>query len=199
MLATPFLIGIFVFAFRWIAPRPVWTTAAAIPCIIVAGLFAMNFFEPGVQAFGRSSGPFGFLGSEADFVFFTGLFIVALLVLEKILASFPVPSAVSDSLEIPIRLLLTMIASYVLMAIALTACDTSPRLQSILGLRPDSPALLGVISPDAQWLSLVEFIADGALSRPKRSTPILDTQFDEPLTQEHKLRTFRLRFTRDPT
>ena len=36
----------------------------------------------------------------------------------------------------------------------------------MLGLRPHSSSLFGLVSPDAVWLSFVAIVADGSLSRP---------------------------------
>lgn len=51
------------------------------------------------------------------------------------------------------------------MSIVLTACDTSPRMQKILGLRPHSGALFGLFAPDVMWLNFVAIVADGSLAR----------------------------------
>ena len=166
MLSTIFLIGVFLLAFRWFAPMTAVTTAAAIPCIVIAGLFAMNFFEPAALTVVRSQTLSMFLSSDADFICFLVLFLGCLTALLKIVDSLPDPPTLPDPFEFRLSLFMTITASFLLMSIVLTACDTSPRLQKVLGLRPHSASLFGLISPDAMWLNFVAIVADGSLSRP---------------------------------
>ena len=117
MLASLLLIAIFLMTFRWFIPRSVLSVASAIPCILIAGIVAMNFFEPAAQAFARSSGPFGFLGSEADFVFFVTMFAGFLALMLNVSAAFPQQSKLKEGFEIPARVVLSVMASYLIMSI----------------------------------------------------------------------------------
>lgn len=171
MVSSLFLIVVFVLAFRLFAPLPALTTAAAIPCVILAGLFAMTFFEPAGQLATISTGPMALLRPEADFVCFMLLFAGALAIQLKLLTLFPAVPKLPQAMELRATVTLTCIASYLVMAITLTACDTSPRFQRGLGLSPDRAALLGFIAPDTQWLFLVGLISDGSLSRPRPTVP----------------------------
>ena len=196
MLASLLLIAIFLMTFRWFIPRSVLSVASAIPCILIAGIVAMNFFEPAAQAFARSSGPFGFLGSEADFVFFVTMFAGFLALMLNVSAAFPQQSKLKEGFEIPARVVLSVMASYLIMSIALVASDLSPRLQYILSLRPDSAAFLGFVAPDAQWLRFVETIAEGSMFRPQPSIPMPTdgTERPEIAPATTYLRTLRQRF-----
>jgi hypothetical protein len=166
MLSTIFLIGVFLLAFRMFASMTAVTTAVAVPCIMIAGLFAMNFFEPAALIIVRSQVLSTFLSSDADFVCFLILFFGCLSALLKLVSSLPDSPTLPDPFEFRLSLFLTVVASFLLMSIVLTACDTSPRLQRILGLHPHSSALFGLIAPDAMWLNFVAIVADGSLSRP---------------------------------
>lgn len=165
MLSTLFLIGMFLLAFRWFASQSALTTAAGIPCVIVAGLIAMNFFEPWADGISRSKGVLSFFRAEPDLFSFLLLFLGVAIPTLRLVRSIPNPPNLPDHLEGHARLALTSIASYLIMAITLTAFDTSPRFQRMLGLSPDSAALFGVLSPDATWLSFVEVVSDGPLAR----------------------------------
>lgn len=178
MLSSLFLILVFVLAIRWFGPQSALTTAAGIPCIVIAGLFAMAFFEPTAQRAHVSTGLIALLRPEADFIFFTVLFVGALTAQLGLLAQFPKPPRLPDPLEYRACLALSIVASYLVTSITLTACDTSPRIQKLLGLGPDRAALFGFISPDSQWLSLVSLMSNGALSRPQ--LVVVDPTSDEP-------------------
>ena len=165
MFSTIFLIGVFLLAFRRFAPMTAITTAAAIPCIMIAGLFAMNFFEPAALMIVHSPVLSTFLSSDADFICFLVLFLGCMAALLKVVASLPDPPTLPDPFEFRFSLFLTITASLIVMSIVLTACDTSPRMQKILGLRPHSSALFGLFAPDAMWLNFVAIVADGSLAR----------------------------------
>ncbi|MEI8016766.1 MAG: hypothetical protein WCH39_01140 [Schlesneria sp.] len=165
MFSTIFLIGVFLLAFRRFAPMTAVTTAAAIPCIMIAGLFAMNFFEPAALMIVHSTVLSTFLSSDADFICFLVLFLGCTAALLKVVASLPDPPTLPDPFEFRCSLFLTITASLMVMSIVLTACDTSPRMQKILGLRPHSGALFGLFAPDVMWLNFVAIVADGSLAR----------------------------------
>lgn len=196
MLSTLFLLGIFALTFRWFAPKSVWTIAAGIPSVVVAGLFATNFFEPMAQAFARRSGPFGFLGTEADCFLFLVMFLGSAAILCNLMAAFPDPPRLPESFELQARLILASIVSYIVMAITLTACDTSPRMQSIMNLRPNSRPLLGLLAPDVHWLGFVAATADGSLSRSRRTAHSSTEETDEPatMTPGQSIRSLRQRY-----
>ena len=84
------------------------------------------------------------------------------------------PPRLPLEIDVSARVVLTTVASYLVMAIMLTGFDTSPRMQKLLDLQPDSPALLGFIAPDSHWLSFVGSTTDGSLARPK-PTQLLST------------------------
>lgn len=166
IVITLILLGVFLLSFRWLAPQPAWTSAAAIPCIMLAGLFAMNFFEPIAQVIAQSVGLLAVFRYDADPICFVLLFAGALAVLAKIVSLTPNPIPLPAQFDFQVSLVLSGMASYLVMAILLTVCDTSPRAQRMFGLRPGSAAFMGILSPDAHWLNLVGFVADGSFSRP---------------------------------
>ncbi len=196
MLSTMFLIGVFLLAFRRFAPMTAVTTAAAIPCIMIAGLFAMNFFEPLALRIVHSRILSWILSSEADFLCFLVLFLGSLTALLKLVTSLPGPPTLSDPFEFRISLFLTIMASFMVMSIVLTACDTSPRMQKILGLGPHSRALFGLFAPDAMWLNFVAIVADGSLSRPGYTAinSIPSKAPAEPMSAGNQVRNLRSRF-----
>ena len=196
MLSTIFLIGVFLLAFRWFAPMTAVTTAAAIPCIMIAGLFAMNFFEPAALTIVRSRILSSLLSSDADFICFVAIFLGCLASLLKVVASLPDPPTLPDPFEFRLSLFLTITASFLLMSIVLTACDTSPRLQKVLGLRPHSGALFGLFSPDTIWLNFVAIVADGALFRSgyAPASTIPEDSSSAPKSTGRQVRLLRSRF-----
>ncbi len=200
MFSTLFLIGVFLLAFRWFAPKSVWTISAGIPCVMIAGLFATNFFEPAAQAFARPSGPFAFLGTEADCVLFLIIFLGMTAILCNLMAAFPGQIRLPESFELQARLCLSALASYLVMAVTLTAFDLSPRGQWILGLSPQSRPLLGLISPDAQWLDFVAVTSEGSLSRSRRMTLVATDNANASalVTAAQHIRTVRERYVPIP-
>ena len=166
MISSVFLIGVFLVTVRWFAEQSAWMTAAGIPCVIIAGLFATNFFEPAALAIAGSQDTIERLRFEADFICFVTLFAAPLAGMQKVISAMSDLPILPDRFELQSRPWLAAIASYLVMSITLTACDTSPGLRSLMSLKPDEAAFFGIVSPDSQWLSFAAMIADGSLSRP---------------------------------
>ena len=200
MLSTIFLIGVFLLAFRKFGPMTAVTTAATIPCIMIAGLIAMNFFEPAALTIVHLPALSALLSTDADFICFLVLFLGSLAALLKVVASLPDPPTLRDPFEFRLSLFLTITASFLLMSIVLTACDTSPRVQKILGLRPRSSALFGLFAPDAMWLNFVALVADGSLSRPGYAAihSVPEDMLSEPKSAGSQVRNLRNRFIETP-
>lgn len=194
MLYVLFAIGVFVLVFRWFAPESGVTTAASIPGVIISGLFAMNFFEPMGQWLWLNSIPV--LGWEPDLICFLCLFLVPVFGLKGLSRQCLHKIRLSEPHEIRLRLGAAALVSYLTVSITLTACDTSPLMQQVLSLSPESAVMPEILRPDAQWLSLAALIEEGALARPMTHETGVDPQLaasaDHP--PRRTLRSFRQRF-----
>jgi|GEM_PF-5481783 hypothetical protein len=188
MLSSLLMIGVFLIAFSWFIIHNPWKTAAEIPCVVIAGLLALNFFEPAALVIFRSPSSADLMRTEADCFCFLAIFFGTLTVMAGLIATFSEMPSLPHKFELKARLVLATIASYLVMSITLTACDTSPGLQKLLGLRPDSAAILGLVSPDRHWLNFAGNVADGSLSRPKNAkVPPIDggSPYDDGTAGKH--------------
>ena len=189
-------VGVFLVAFRQFAPGVSFTTAATIPCIVIAGLFATNFFEPTAQAFVYSQNSNPFISSESDWVCFLAIFFASFAMLRTLLAGFPDPPRLREVLEFRAQIGLAVVASYLMAAITLSALDTSPCCRWLMGVSGNSSTLSCLVSPDEHWLTLAGIIADGSLARPVDATESGEVSSGEKkATTGQFVRKLRLRFT----
>jgi hypothetical protein len=137
---------------------------AAVTCIsvIVAGLLAMNFFEP-AAAFGEKITNNGTWLYRWDMIALLGLFIVFTLLIRLATTNLSRKYIQMSNLTHEVcRWLFGVITGYVVMAICLTALHTAPfpRDMTSLGFTPERKNLFDVIAPDRQWLGFTQYASE---------------------------------------
>jgi hypothetical protein len=146
-----------------VASDGAWSAVVTFLCTLIAGLIAMNFFEP-VAILLEGISPF--FANRADMIALLGLFIAALFALRvgfEQLVKLHVE--VAPMAHEPIRWAFAFFTGYVSMAFLLTALHTAPLPREFLGFRAERPNFLGLAAPDRQWLGLTQFVSEHALSR----------------------------------
>jgi hypothetical protein len=135
----------------------------AIICVI-AGLTAMNFFEPLAQTL-QGILPTNY-SAWADSVALIGIFAVTVTVLrlavERLDPGFP--DARKPMYEAG-RWLGALIAGYVTMAFLLTALHTAPLPRDFIGFTPERQNLLNLAAPDRQWLGFTQYVSEKSLKK----------------------------------
>lgn len=147
----------------FVSSEGAWSAGVTFICVVIAGLLAMNFFEPVALLLARSLPEYD---TKMDMVALLGLFAILVFgmrtVGEKIA---PTYIQVHGYVETAGRWAFGAATGYVTMAILLTALHTAPVPREFLGFSPERSNFLGVAAPDRQWLGFTQYVSEHALGR----------------------------------
>ncbi|MFM9965506.1 MAG: CvpA family protein [Planctomycetaceae bacterium] len=132
---------------------------AAITCVstILAGLIALNFFEPICNSLLGSN---YYWQARLDLIVLVGLFAAAVAGLRAGADYFsPVYIGVHRMVHEVARWGCGLLAGYVTMAFLLTALHTAPLGREFIGFKPERPNFFG-LSPDRQWLGFMQWTTE---------------------------------------
>jgi hypothetical protein len=152
---------IVVGAITWlVASEGIWGAAQTFLCTLLAGLIAMNFFEPLANALRGAVGE-----PYADIVALLGLFVGLIFALrlgtEQLSPSYIQVIPMLDTVG---RWVFGAITGYLTMAILLTALHTAPLPREFFGFKPEKNNFFGS-APDRQWLGFTQYVSEKPLSR----------------------------------
>lgn len=153
-----------VAAVTWfVATEGAWTAGTTFICVLLAGLIAMNFFEPVTLLLARSMPAYE---SKLDMIALLGLFggLVFLFrfIGEKLAPTYIQVPGMVDNVG---RWLFSFGTGYVTMAFLLTALHTAPLPREFLGFKPERNNLFEMVAPDRQWLGFVQYVTEKAFAR----------------------------------
>ncbi|HEY0984851.1 MULTISPECIES: CvpA family protein [unclassified Schlesneria] len=143
-----------------VSSEGIWGAAQTFLCTLLAGLVAMNFFEPLANAIR------GIVGDDyADVVALLGLFTALVFALrmgtEHLAPSYIQVIPILDTVG---KWGFGAITGYLTVAIFLTALHTAPLPREFLGFKPERDNFFGN-APDRQWLGFVQYVSEKPLAR----------------------------------
>ncbi len=143
-----------------VASEGIWGAAQTFLCTLLAGLLAMNFFEPLANSIR------GLVGDNyADIVALLGLFTAFCFALrmgtEQLAPSYIQVIPMLDTVG---RWAFGAVTGYLTMAILLTALHTAPLPREFLGFKPEKNNFFGS-APDRQWLGFTQYVSERPLSK----------------------------------
>jgi len=142
-----------------VASEGAWGAGLNLLCVLLAGLIAMNFFEPMANMFG-TTGSWSYRG---DIIALVGLFEVSVFVLREVAERIsPRYIQVNNLVHNMGRWLCGLLAGYMTAAFLLTALHTAPLPREFLGFSPERGNLFGV-APDRQWLGFTQHVSEKVL------------------------------------
>jgi hypothetical protein len=157
------LVAILAVVTYCVAADGAWSAGMTCLCTILAGILAMNFFEPLATALFPASGVWSV---RADVISLVGLFVVFVLLLrlatEKMSPRFMHVQPMVHEIG---RWACGFLTGYVTMAFLLTALHTAPFPREFAGFRPERMNLFGAAAPDRQWLGFNQWISERVLSK----------------------------------
>lgn len=158
-LACLVVVGITVY---FVSNEGMWGAAHTFLCVLLAGLLAMNFFEP---LAGFLDGLAPAYKSYMDIIALLGLFIgmaFALRMGSEHLA--PVYIGLPSTLDQVGKWAFGAATGYLTMAILLAALHTAPFPREFMGFKPERNNFFGM-APDRQWLGFVQYVTERPYSR----------------------------------
>ncbi len=140
-----------------------WSAGVTFLSVVLAGLIAMNFFEPAALFLNQTYAEWN---DKWDMIALVGIFIALVFAFrmasEKIAPTYIQVPGIVDTVG---RYLFGAAAGYVTMAFLLTALHTAPLPREFVGFRAERANLFNVAAPDRQWLAFVQYISEKSLAR----------------------------------
>lgn len=140
---------------------------AAITSVVVvlAGLLAMNLFEP-VAAFGQGMFSSYVWSYRMDIIALVGLFIGLVFGLRMLFEKLAPVYVATEGIAYEIgRWGFGLLSGYVTMAFLLTALHTAPLPRDFMEFRPERANLFNVMAPDRQWLGFTQWVSEHSFAR----------------------------------
>lgn len=161
------LAGILAGVTYVVASDGAWSAGVNFLCTLIAGLLAMNFFEPLAIMLSAAMPEWT---HRWDMISLVGLFIVFVFVLrtvsERLVPTYVEVQAMVDQIG---RWVFAFGTGYVTMAFLLTALHTAPLPREFLGFRPERANLFNIAAPDRQWLGFTQYVTEHAFARYDRN------------------------------
>ncbi len=157
------LLGVLGAVTWFVASEGAWSAGVTFLSVVIAGLLAMNFFEPAAALLGSNLPAYD---SKMDMVALVGIFALSVFLL-RLAGERMVPTYVQvhGTLDNVGRWVFGFGAGYVTMAFLLTALHTATVPREFLGFTPERPNLLGMAAPDRQWLGFTQYVTEHAFGR----------------------------------
>ena len=166
------VVGVVVWC---VASEGIWGAAHTFLCVLLAGLLAMNFFEPLANILD------GLLGlawkNYSDIVALVGLFTGFIFALrlgaEQLSPTFIQVNPTFDQVG---RWVFGVLTGYLTMAILLTALHTAPLPREFLGFKAERANFFGM-APDRQWLGFVQYVTEKSMGKIIYKTNTVPAQY----------------------
>lgn len=186
MIFSAVLLGIVGVVAWCVAEEGPFGAGITLISVILAGLLAMNFFEP------LAASLEGTLKSYADVASLVGLFAILTFAFRAATDKIA-PTAIEVDARIYQfgRWALGAAAGYVTMAFLLTALHTAPLPVSFPGFRPERQNLFDSDAPDRRWLAFTQHVTEKILYNNR----IFDgPMFQAPNTTQNVWPSFTIRY-----
>lgn len=145
------VVGVVVW---FVASEGIWGAVQVFLCTLLAGLVAMNFFEPLAGQL-RAFVPDKYCDIVALLGLFTGLTFALRMGAEYLSPSY---IQVFPMLDTAGRWVAGAATGYLTMAFLLTALHTAPLPREFMGFQAERPNFFGTF-PDRQWLGFVQYVS----------------------------------------
>ena len=144
-----------------VASEGSWGAALTCLSVILAGLLAMNFFEPLAEFLARSMPAWR---DRWDIICLVGLFTAFVFGL-RMATDYISPTfiQIQGTFYEVSRWFCGLLTGYVTMAFLLTAIHTAPLPRTFIGFAPERLNLFGIVAPDRQWLGFTQYVSEHAL------------------------------------
>ena len=175
-IACLVVVGITVY---FVANEGLWGAAQTFLCVLLAGLIAMNYFEP---LAGFLDGIAPTYKSYMDIIALAGLFIGLVFSLRMGSEHLsPVYIGLPSTLDQLGKWLFGAATGYLTMAFLLAALHTAPFPREFMGFKPERNNFFGM-APDRQWLGFVQYVTEkpfvGTIFQDVETKQLISKAFD---------------------
>jgi hypothetical protein len=148
-----------------VASEGAWSAGFTFVSVLLAGLLAMNFFEPLANYLEAAIAGSPEWAARWDVISLVGLFALFVFLL-RFLTEYLAPTfmPVQPMVHEVGRWGFGVLTGYVSMAVLLTALHTAPLPREFLGFAPERKNLLGIVAPDRQWLGFTQHVSEKSIA-----------------------------------
>lgn len=148
-----------------VANEGVWSAVMTALSVLLAGLLAMNFFEPAAGFLVNTVGLTGAWEFRADFIALVGLFAVFVGLLRFVTYKLsPFDFETPEGFNELGRWAAGGFAGWITMSFLLAALHTAPMPREFLGFTPERRNLFNLVAPDRQWLGFTQYCSNNAFA-----------------------------------
>ncbi len=161
---TLILLAVFAFCVGFCYAEGMWSNALRLICAVLAGIMAVNYFEPTAKALENLAPSYTF---AMDFLAFWLVFVMVFLLLQG--AGMGLSRVRVRFLKIADRIgsgILSVLIGWVMVCLVTTSMHLAPFPRDALGgsFRVESSPK-GGLAPDYMWLGFVQKLSQGAYCR----------------------------------
>ena len=151
-----------------VSSEGIWGAAQTFLCVLLAGLLAMNYFEPLANVL---DGMLGGFRKYSDIIALVGLFIAFVFALRLGTEQLsPTYIQVNSTLDQAGRWVFGALTGYVTMALLLTSLHTAPLPREFMGFKPERNNFFAM-APDRQWLGFMQYVTEKSFCQIKFQDP----------------------------
>ncbi|MCA9005738.1 MAG: CvpA family protein [Planctomycetaceae bacterium] len=149
-----------------VASEGAWGAGFIFVSVLLAGLLAMNFFEPLATFLTNSIANSSAWQMRWDCISLIGLFVGFIFLFREITVRIaPAYMHVHPLVHEVARWGFAAMTGYVAMAFLLTALHTSPLPREFAGFTPERKNFFGVLAPDREWLGFTQYVSEKSMRK----------------------------------
>ncbi|WP_417847599.1 CvpA family protein [Thalassoglobus sp.] len=160
------LLAILIGVTYFVANEGPQGAAISLFAVILAGLIAMNFFEPLAEFIASSLGNSFEWQNRSDIIAMLLLFAGGVTLI-RLMGDhlFPTYAEVTPMFYEVSRWGLGLFTGYITMAILLTSLHVAPLPREFIGFTPEGNNFLSITAPDREWLAFTQYVSEKSMKR----------------------------------
>jgi len=149
-----------------VASEGAWGAGFIFVSVLLAGLLAMNFFEPLATFLSNNITNSYAWQQRWDIIALVGLFVGFIFLFREITVRIaPAYMQVHPLVHEVSRWGFAVMTGYIAMAFLLTALHTAPLPREFAGFTPERKNLLGIVAPDREWLGFTQYVSEKSMRK----------------------------------
>ncbi|MCA9015879.1 MAG: CvpA family protein [Planctomycetaceae bacterium] len=147
-----------------VASEGAWGAGFIFVSVLLAGLLAMNYFEPLATFLTNNVSSSGAWQQRWDSIALIGLFVGFIFLFREVTVRIaPTYMHVHPLVHEIARWGFAAMTGYIAMAFLLTALHTTPLPREFAGFTPERDNFFGVVAPDRQWLGFTQYVSEKSM------------------------------------
>ena len=147
-----------------VASEGAWGAGFIFVSVLLAGLLAMNYFEPLATFLTNNISNSGAWSRRWDSIALIGLFVGFIFLFREITVRIaPTYMQVHPLAHEIARWGFAAMTGYIAMAFLLTALHTAPLPREFAGFTPERNNLFSAVAPDRQWLGFTQYVSEKSM------------------------------------